>query len=76
MTTLIQENGGSCHKHGHRNAATKQVQSLEAALLAKEKVDSNPGQIRCVTSPFPPSLPQFPLPFLLDLRASGSLGKL
>lgn len=45
MTALIPENGGSCHKHGHRKAATKQVQSLEAALLAKEKVDSNPGQI-------------------------------
>lgn len=73
MTTLIQGNGGSCYKHSHRNAATKQVRPLEAALLAKEKVDSNSGLTECVTSPFffPSVTPTFPLPSLLDLRASG-----
>lgn len=64
MTTLIQENGGSCHKHSRRIVATKQVRFPEAALQAKEKVDSNPGQTGCVMSPFffPSVTPTFPLP--------------
>lgn len=78
MTTLIQENGGSCHKHSHRNAATKQVRSLEATLLAEEKVAKNPGRTECVTSPFffPSVTPTIPLPSPLDLRVSELRSKL